>query len=236
MWWVITGPTGSGKTRVALQAARDLKLPLVNADVFQFYRDLPILSNQPSELEREGVRCEWLGHRSLEEPVTAGQFGRALENDRSRDLVLAGTGLFVGAALFGLDAPGTKGTPFQNPAAVEFQMLVLNPDRADLYEALNKRVDEMMSQGAMEEAQKIWMWAQEDPDRAKLPALKAIGLKQLIQYQKGELSLDRAVELWKQETRRLAKRQWTWLRKFCPPSPQCQWVDPKSFEFQAYFK
>ncbi|MEW4354032.1 tRNA (adenosine(37)-N6)-dimethylallyltransferase MiaA [Streptococcus pneumoniae] len=82
----------------------------------------------------------------------------------------------------------------------------LNDERERLYERINQRVDEMMEQGLLEEAK--WLY-EHYPD---VQATKGIGYKELFPYFQGELSLDRAVDMLKQNTRRFAKRQLTWFR------------------------
>lgn len=86
-------------------------------------------------------------------------------------------------------------------------------DRACLYERINRRVDQMMQQGLLEETRTIL----ENPNRKT--ACQAIGYKELEGYLDGCCSLEEAVEHLKQETRRYAKRQLTWFRR----DPQIEW-------------
>ncbi len=80
-------------------------------------------------------------------------------------------------------------------------------DRQLLYDRINLRVDLMIEQGLLEEAECVL--------KSKLSetAEKAIGYKELIPYFKGESSLDECVETLKMNTRRYAKRQLTWFRR-----------------------
>jgi tRNA dimethylallyltransferase len=80
-------------------------------------------------------------------------------------------------------------------------------DRAVLYERINRRVDEMMDSGLVEEAREVLS------REHSATALQAIGYKELQPYFRGECSLDEAVCRIKQETRRYAKRQLTWFRR-----------------------
>lgn len=227
---VITGPTGSGKTDLALRVARALKLPLVNADAYQLYREIPVLSNQPNIDELQGLSTHLLATESLVHPLNAGDFARRAEEYLNRAGVWVGTGMYLGAALYGLDSDRKKGTPFQSHPRVSFEMMVLNPPRQELYDSLNKRVDQMLSSGAFQEAQKVFNLLQSGELKPENHVLKAIGLQHLLRVCQKELSLEDAVSLWKRDTRRLAKRQWTWLRKFCPPSSTCHWGERKDFE------
>ncbi|MBF0136248.1 MAG: tRNA (adenosine(37)-N6)-dimethylallyltransferase MiaA [Magnetococcales bacterium] len=81
--------------------------------------------------------------------------------------------------------------------------------RAELYLRIEQRFDQMMQQGFLEEVAALW---QQGFDRT-LPAMKAVGYRQLLRYLDGEISLAAAIHLGKQESRRYAKRQLTWLRR-----------------------
>jgi len=119
-----------------------------------------------------------------------------------------------------------KGTPFQGKPKTKFKMLVLNPDRKSLYESLDLRVNEMLTRGALEEAKQIFKLVKDGSINKSQSGLKAIGLKHLLEHLEGAKSIEGTLRLWKRDTRRLAKRQMTWLRKFCPPSEDCIWMDP----------
>jgi len=86
--------------------------------------------------------------------------------------------------------------------------LVIEPDRATLYERINRRFDQMVEAGAIEEARALLALGL-DPN---LPAMKAIGVKEFGSYLRGEQSLDAAIDEAKMQTRRYAKRQGTWFR------------------------
>lgn len=88
---------------------------------------------------------------------------------------------------------------------------VLLPDRAELYQRINRRFDLMVSQGGLEEARAVHVKSYP----ARRPMLKAIGLSHLLSYLDGECDLEKAVEIAKRDTRRLAKRQSTWFRNQC---------------------
>lgn len=82
----------------------------------------------------------------------------------------------------------------------------LTTDRDYLYERINKRVDVMMSNGLLNEAK----WVYESNIRTKA-VLTPIGYKELFPYFEGEKSLDECLDLIKQNSRRYAKRQYTWF-------------------------
>jgi tRNA dimethylallyltransferase len=85
--------------------------------------------------------------------------------------------------------------------------VTLWPERAALYAAIDKRFEAMLASGGVEEARRL-MARGLDP---ALPAMKAIGVAQLIAHLRGDMSLARAKEQAARETRRYAKRQFTWM-------------------------
>ena len=82
----------------------------------------------------------------------------------------------------------------------------LKADRQVIYDRINQRVDIMIKEGLLKEAQKMY------PHRT-LNALQTVGYKELFNYFDGEWDLDFAISEIKKNTRRFAKRQLTWYRK-----------------------
>ena len=80
-------------------------------------------------------------------------------------------------------------------------------DREKLYDRINKRVDIMLENGLLKEAQTVYN------SNAKSGGFQAIGHKELFGYFEGKVTLEEAVELLKMQTRRYAKRQLTWFRR-----------------------
>lgn len=80
-------------------------------------------------------------------------------------------------------------------------------DRQILYDRINRRVDEMVENGLVGEAESLWR-----ESRMKT-ASNAIGYKELIPYFENKVTLESCIDSIKQETRRYAKRQLTWFRK-----------------------
>ena len=94
------------------------------------------------------------------------------------------------------------------PEGLRFTVLVLDPPRDALYANCDRRFRVMMGQGALDEVRQLDA-RNLDPD---LPAMKALGVPELRAHLRGELSLDEAIALAQQSTRRYAKRQVTWFR------------------------
>ncbi|MDN3547614.1 tRNA (adenosine(37)-N6)-dimethylallyltransferase MiaA [Mucilaginibacter aquaedulcis] len=92
--------------------------------------------------------------------------------------------------------------------------LALNLPREVLYNRINARVDVMMQQGLLAEVQSLLPYRQ-------LNALQTVGYAELFDYIDGQTSLEKAVEMIKQNTRRFAKRQLTWFRR----DSQFHWFD-----------
>ena len=84
--------------------------------------------------------------------------------------------------------------------------IALNRDREELYSRINRRVDEMMGNGMVEEARLLL------PYRS-LNALNTVGYKELFRYFDGEWTMEEAIERIKGNTRRYARKQLTWYKK-----------------------
>ncbi len=82
-------------------------------------------------------------------------------------------------------------------------------NRELLYDRINRRVDEMMASGLLEEIQKLLS----SGVSSDTTAMQAIGYKELVSYFEGKCTQDEAVENVKQASRRYAKRQMTWFRR-----------------------
>lgn len=99
---------------------------------------------------------------------------------------------------------------FTSPRAVyQARRFVLTMEREALYQRIDARVDAMMHDGLLDEVRGLVAQGAEDA----LTSRQAIGYKELIAYMRGDLSLDEAVGLIKQRSRRYAKRQLSWCRR-----------------------
>lgn len=83
----------------------------------------------------------------------------------------------------------------------------LEMERSLLYNQINKRCDQMLADGLLEEVKYLYQKGYEESK-----AMKAIGYKEFIPYIKGEQPLETAIELFKRNSRRYAKRQLTWFK------------------------
>ena len=106
----------------------------------------------------------------------------------------------TGAPFSSLRQKTSKSRPFQ------IHYFVLNHDREKLYARINQRVETMMKKGLEDEVISVQKYR-------NLTSMNTLGYKELFAYLDGEITKDRAVELIKQNSRRYAKRQLTWLRR-----------------------
>ena len=95
----------------------------------------------------------------------------------------------------------------------------LNRDRDELCDRINQRVDQMMSEGLLEEARRAY------PLR-HLNSLNTVGYKELFNYFSGEWTLDLAVEKIKRNSRVYARKQMTWFKR----DPEITWFHPDETE------
>ena len=94
----------------------------------------------------------------------------------------------------------TKKTP-----KYDFLCIGLDCNRKELYEVINKRVDDMVSQGLVSEVKSLLNFRESN-------ALNTIGYKEIFEYLDGNDSLENCIEKIKVNSRRYAKRQLTWFR------------------------
>lgn len=87
--------------------------------------------------------------------------------------------------------------------------ICLYMDRKKLYDKINNRVDKMIELGLIDETKDLI----KDLDDYDFNSLKAIGYKEVISYLNSEISLDECIDLIKRNSRRYAKRQFTWFRR-----------------------
>ena len=100
------------------------------------------------------------------------------------------------------------GTPF---AGKLLEIAIMPPERARLHEKIAVRFRQMIADGLIDEVECFFERGDLTPE---LPAMRAVGYRQVWQYLAGELSRDAMVEKGIVATRQLAKRQYTWLRSW----------------------
>lgn len=297
----IVGPTGIGKTSLAVEIAKAFGTEIISADSRQFYKEMSIGTAVPSAEELQAVQHHFIQNKSIEENYSVGDFEKdALQLIEKKFnvcgsskkcfktlVMVGGSGLYVDAVIRGLDefpdissgvreklnqelktegieflqkklaildsktfesidlnnphrliralevceATGTPYSKFLNNKKQErnFQTLLigLTADREKVYERINKRVDQMVEAGLVEEAKKLFPFRDNN-------ALQTVGYRELFQFFEGNISEDEAISEIKKNTRRFAKRQGTWFRK----NKEIQWFDNQTnpLEIIAFIK
>jgi tRNA dimethylallyltransferase len=186
------------------------RLPIVVGGTGLYLRALceglaPVPDIPPAIREEAALLYRELGGVGFREhlaPLDPASAARLPPGDRTRLMrafeVVRATGVPIGAWRHQPAAP----------ASYRFATLLLTPPRAALYAACDARFPAMIASGGLDEA-KALMARGLDPG---LPAMKAVGLRELLGYLRGEIALAEAVAAAQQATRHYAKRQTTWFR------------------------
>lgn len=211
----IFGPTGVGKTRVALALAEQLrkrgKDPVaISCDALQVYEGLGVLTGVASAAEREELEHRLVEFVPVTQPFSVGDYMRLAHGEIDRALaagrtpiVVGGTGLYLRAAVAELSLvkapPESADSELWSPQTrLPTTIFGLDMERAKLYERIDARTEAIVAGGAAEEVRR----AEElGPSRT---ARKALGFDEL---------LGGDVERMKKRSRNYARRQLTWMRK-----------------------
>jgi len=110
-------------------------------------------------------------------------------------------------------------TGVRKPRSFNILKVGLNRPRPDLYERINTRVDIMMREGLLQEAEQFYKFKE-------LNTLNTVGYKELYEYMDGNWTLDFAINMIKQDSRRYAKRQLTWFNR----DKEILWYHPEELE------
>ncbi len=102
--------------------------------------------------------------------------------------------------------------------AYDYWIIGLIMERSMLYQQVDTRIDDMISQGLMDEVKDLMSRGYD----ANLPAMSAIGYREMIQYIKGEIELETAKALMRKNTRQLIRRQANWFKQ---TDPSIHWYE-----------
>lgn len=276
---IITGPTASGKSDIAINIAKKINGQIISADSQQVYREMDIGTNKI--IDPIEVAHHMLNIVDPYENFTVNNFMNdskeiiTILNSRSiMPIVTGGTGFYIDSLLFDMnygevkkddevrkelqDLAKNKGSEYlynklrdidpetankyhfneenriiraleiyeitgEKPSDKRTGERVLNNDidpilfflnynnRDILYDRINERVLEMIEHGLIDEFKYL-------VDKYKLDensqSMTAIGYKEIFPYIKGEITLDEMISLIQRNTRRYAKRQITWMKRY----------------------
>lgn len=208
MIYVITGPTGVGKTKLSIMLAKKLNGIILNADSMQVYKELNIGTAKIKEEEKENVPHYLFDIKSIKEDFNAylyQQMGRALlEKYHDKNIIITGgTGLYIKALLYDYTFDKKEN---KNKKLYNFKLIGLTKDRNKLYEIIDKRVDKMLEEGLIKEAKALYN------QNIKTRVVKtAIGYKELYDYFDNKITKEEAIDKIKQNSRHYAKRQYTFF-------------------------
>ncbi|WP_163579978.1 tRNA (adenosine(37)-N6)-dimethylallyltransferase MiaA [Gracilibacillus saliphilus] len=169
------------------------------------------------EMEREGIDSVYQRLKQVD-PLQA----EKIHPNNSRRLI---------RALEVYDRTGMTMTEYQQKQQEEsrydFRIIGLEMDRPLLYERINQRVDQMVEEGLIEEVRGLYQAGLENTQ-----AMRGIGYKEILPYLKGEQSLEEAINTLKTNSRRFAKRQYTWFKNKMPVDWYSITVETKNQVFQ----
>lgn len=289
----LVGPTGSGKTRTAIEICRHLNAEIVSMDSMQIYRGMDIGTAKPTKEELAAAPHHMIDIVDPDELFTVSMYRemavKVIDDILARGktpLLVGGTGLYLQAISYEMslgengadstlreelnriaeepDGPTKLHERLQkiDPQSAEklhpndvrrviraieifestgkaksdqrgeqrsegpYRVLVygLSMPREQMYAKINSRVDEMISLGLIDEVKSLLKRGIRP--RKEGGAMQAIGYKEIVSALEGEMSMDQAITLIKQGSRRYAKRQWTWFRH----DARTKWFDWSEYD------
>ena len=283
---VILGPTGVGKSDIAVELAQHLSCEIISADSRQFYKEMSIGTAAPSCEQHNAVKHHYVQFIPVETYYSSSLFERdvlkllpQLFTARKTAIMTGGSGMYINAVCNGIDdipdvdpnirakynaiyiesgieslrstlklldpehyskvdlknhkrimraleiceSTGCPYSSFLHKRKVvrDFGIIKigLTRNREKLYERINARVDNMISEGLEEEARKLY-------DKKHLNALNTVGYREFFDYFDELITKEEAISLIKRNSRRYAKRQMTWWAK----DTAINWFDADSKE------
>lgn len=276
---IITGPTASGKSDIAINIAKKIGGEIISADSQQVYREMDIGTNKISDPNI--VNHHLLNVVDPNEEFTVDDFMKSakeiisiLNSKHIMPIVTGGTGFYIDSLLFNMNYGQVKKDKYTRLALKELantygndflyeKLIEIDPDTAKkyhpnelnriiraleiydstgkkpseirtgervlnkeidpiliflnyknreiLYNRINDRVIDMVDHGLIEEFKYLINKYRLDEDSQ---SMAAIGYKEIFPFIRGEISLDEMISLIQRNTRRYAKRQVTWMKRY----------------------
>ena len=288
---IITGPTASGKTAVAVKVAKKLNGEIISADSMLIYRYMNIGTAKPTPEEMEEVPHYLIDIADPDDRFSVQIYQRlareAIEYIHGRGkipILTGGTGFYIDSVMYNYDfgfsgadhgyrsslhriaeekgketvhnmlkqvdpeaserihpnnlkkviraleiihQTGSSGSITRSEHKNEYEsydMLLtgLYYDRNKLYQRIDLRVDQMVAQGLVGEVSNLI----KDGYQKELTAMQGLGYKEIIGFILHEYSLEEAVMILKRNTRRFAKRQLTWFKRYS----NINWIDMENYD------
>jgi tRNA dimethylallyltransferase len=214
---VIVGPTGSGKTGLAIEMAKRVGGEVISADSRAIYKYMDIGTAKPTVEEMDGVPHWGIDLVEPGERFTAADFKEYALNKineiRERGhvpIIAGGTGLYVDAVIYDyhFDDNVKKTCSDRTEVGDEFLIFGIEWDRETLRERITARADKMFEQDIVGETEMLarkYGWGSQ--------AMKS-NIYPIVQRMKDkEINLEEAKQLFIYEDMYLAKRQMTWFRR-----------------------
>ena len=225
---VILGATSAGKSSLALALAEKFDTEIISADSMAVYKNFNVGTAKPKRAELERVRHHMIDILDAEEKFSVGEFVRRARpiiselNQRGKiPIVAGGTGLYIQALVEGyeLDAGKSLISHYKQTGELIYdaQIFGLTAQRAELYDRINRRTEQMFAGGLVEEVRNLLASGISPNAQAML----GIGYKETVEYLRGNTTLDETVAKVAQATRNFAKRQLTWYRRM----KYIQWLE-----------
>ena len=217
---VILGATSTGKSSLGLKLAEILQTEIISADSMAVYKNFNVGTAKPAEEELKKIRHHLVDILEPEEKFSVVEFVRRAEKIISKinlqkkiPIIVGGTGLYIQALLEGynFDTPKSQQKNFSKTGELNYNALVigLTTTRAELYNRIDKRTKKMFDDGLVEEVKKLLASGVSENAQAML----GIGYREVVEYLKGNLTLEETISKVAQNTRNFAKRQLTWYRR-----------------------
>ena len=218
---VILGATATGKSTLALQAAKFFDTEIISADSMSVYKNFNVGTAKPSDIERAEVKHYLIDILEPHEKFSVAEFVRMatpiiadLNRAGKIPIIAGGTGLYIQALIEGYkfgDGVKSRESFFAQTGELNYNALVigLTAARQELYKRIDERTEKMFDAGLVKEVENLLKQGVNPSAQAML----GIGYKEVVEYLQGKCTLDEAVLKVKQATRNFAKRQLTWYRR-----------------------
>lgn len=220
---VILGPTGSGKTGVSIKIAKAIGGEIISADSRAIYKGMDIGTAKPSLEEQDGVPHFGLDLVEPGERFTVADWKtyaeEKIEEIKARGhvpMIVGGTGLYIDSLVYDYHFGPEKGTEDRKELCSNYLLVGVKTDPDVLRNRLKLRAEQMFCPELYEETKRLvekYGWGSQ--------AMKSNIYQFVWQYLNGEISLEKAKELFVYDDWHLAKRQMTWFKR----TPEINWLE-----------